>query len=109
MSSSRRRMPTLSKRGVVITLLIATTVNCLDRQTLSVLAPVLQKEFGITSVGYSAVVNSFLVVYAIMYLMAGRMVDWLGTRRGLGLAIIWWSIAQLLHAYVTGVVSLCVM
>ena len=110
MSTSRPwSVPTFGKRGVLITLLIATTVNFLDRQTLSVLAPVLQRELDISTVGYSAVVNSFLTVYAVMYLMAGRMVDWLGTRRGLGLAIIWWSIAQLLHAYVTGLVSLCVM
>ena len=94
---------------VTTTLLAATTLNFLDRQALSVLAPVLEEEIGLTSMGYSTVVNSFLVVYSVMYLVAGRIVDWLGTRRGLGLAIIWWSIAQMLHGATTGMVSLCLV
>src|SRR5687767_13553526 len=97
-----------TKWGVAFMLLAATTLNFLDRQALSVLAPTLQKELQISTVGYSYVVNSFLAVYATMYLLSGRIVDWLGTRRGLGFAVIWWSAAQMAHAWSNGLVSLCI-
>jgi ACS family hexuronate transporter-like MFS transporter len=95
--------------AVAWTLLAATTLNFLDRQTLAVIAPQVQQDLGISSIGYAAVINSFLTVYAVMYLLSGRIVDFLGTRRGLGFAIIWWSIAQLLHAFAHDLVSLCVL
>ena len=94
---------------VAWTLLAATTLNFLDRQTLAVIAPQVQRDLGISSIGYAAVLNSFLTVYAVMYLLSGRIVDFLGTRRGLGFAIIWWSVAQLLHAFAHDLVSLCVL
>ncbi|HWQ55468.1 MAG TPA: MFS transporter [Bryobacteraceae bacterium] len=98
----------IGRRGVVALLLAATTINYVDRQTLSVLAPLLQREMRLTSLDYSYVVNSFLVVYSICYVLAGAMVDRLGTRRGLGYAVVWWSLAEMLHAFATGLVSLCV-
>ena len=60
---SRRQK--LKGRDVLALLLVATTINYIDRQTLSVLAPILQKELHLSSIEYSYVVNSFLVVYAV--------------------------------------------
>ena len=96
-----------ARRTVVAFLLGATTINYIDRQSLSVLAPVLQREFSLTTVQYSYLVNSFLAVYSVMYLVAGRVVDRLGTRRGLGYAILCWSAAEILHAFAGGFASLC--
>lgn len=92
---------------VVALLLAATTINYIDRQTLSVLAPLLQKELHISSLQYSYAVNSFLIVYAPMYLLMGRVLDRLGSRRGMGLAVVWWSVAEILHGAVVGIKTLC--
>ncbi|MGH9325932.1 MAG: MFS transporter [Terriglobia bacterium] len=97
-----------SSRAVVVVLLMATTINYIDRQTLSVLAPLLQKQLHISTLEYSYAVNSFLVVYAIMYLLMGRVVDWLGTRKGMGFAVIGWSLIEILHVTVIGIKTLCV-
>jgi ACS family hexuronate transporter-like MFS transporter len=92
---------------VVALLLAATTINYIDRQTLSVLAPLLQKELHISSLQYSYAVNSFLIVYSPMYLVMGRVLDRLGSRRGMGLAVVWWSVAEILHGAVVGIKTLC--
>jgi MFS transporter, ACS family, hexuronate transporter len=101
------RRTKLKGRDVLALLLVAATINYIDRQTLSVLAPLLQKELHLSSLEYSYAVNSFLVVYAVMYLLMGGVVDRLGTRKGLGLAIIWWSLAEMLHGTVIGLKTLC--
>src|SRR5690349_12473000 len=85
----------------------ATTINYIDRQTLSVLAPLLQKELQISSLEYSYAVNSFLVVYSVMYLLMGRILDRLGSRRGMAMAVIWWSVAEILHGAAVGLKTLC--
>jgi len=107
-SEVRPRTPTSKGNNVVVLLLAATIINYIDRQTLSVLAPVLLKEFHISSLQYSYAVNSFLVVYAVMYLLMGRVLDRVGTRNGLGGAVIWWSLMEMLHATVVGIKTLCV-
>jgi MFS transporter, ACS family, hexuronate transporter len=94
---------------VVVLLLAATTINYIDRQTLSVLAPVLQSELHISTLEYSYAINAFLAVYAAMYFLAGKAVDRLGTRKGLGLALIWWSVAEMLHGLLTGIRTLCIL
>ena len=98
---------TLRSGEVIALLFAATTINYIDRQTLSVLAPLLQKELHFTSLEYSYAVNSFLAVYAVMYLLMGRVLDQLGTRRGLGMAVILWSVAEILHGSVVGIKTLC--
>jgi ACS family hexuronate transporter-like MFS transporter len=95
-------------RIVVMLLLVVTIINYITRQTLPVLAPELQKELHFSSLQYSYVLNSFLVVYAVMYPLMGRFIDRVGTRKGLGFAVIFWSVIQMLHATATGVISLCV-
>lgn len=79
-------------------LFLATVINYVDRQCLSVLAPVLRDEFGMTNAGYSRVVSAFMLAYLIMQTGSGRLMDWLGTKAGFALCIIWWSVAAMLHA-----------
>jgi len=79
-------------------LFLATVINYIDRQTLSVLAPLLRDKFGMTNTDYSRVIFGFMLAYTIMQSGSGRLMDWLGTKRGFSLAIIWWSIAALLHS-----------
>lgn len=77
----------------------ATTVNYLDRQVLSLLAPDLSKEFGWTNSDYANITAVFQFVYAISMLFAGRIIDLLGTRTGYIAAIVVWSIGAIMHAY----------
>lgn len=80
-------------------LFFATTVNYLDRQVLSLLAPDLSKEFGWSNTDYANITSVFQFVYAISMLFAGRFIDKLGTKAGFSLAIIIWSIGAIIHAF----------
>jgi ACS family hexuronate transporter-like MFS transporter len=84
-------------------LFFATTVNYLDRQVLSLLAPSLSKEFGWTNTDYANITSVFQFVYAISMLFAGRIIDKLGTKAGFIWAIIIWSIGAIMHAYAIGI------
>lgn len=85
---------------------LATVINYLDRQTLSVLAPVLQDEFRMSATEYSRIVFLFMLAYTIMNGLSGPIIDRVGTKLGYLLTIAWWSTAEVLHAFSRGVVSL---
>jgi ACS family hexuronate transporter-like MFS transporter len=92
---------------VLVALLLGeTTINYIDRQVVSVLAPTLRAEFHMSNGQYAAIVNAFLIVYAVSYTFAGWALDRLGVGRGLTLSIIWWSIADALTALARGPLSL---
>jgi ACS family hexuronate transporter-like MFS transporter len=80
-------------------LFFATTVNYLDRQVLSLLAPHLSQEFGWTNTDYANITAAFQFIYAISMLFAGRVIDKLGTKAGFVLAIVIWSLGAVMHAY----------
>jgi len=90
-------------------LMLATTVNYLDRQTLSVAAPVIREQFGLSNQDYGAITSAFLLAYGLMHPVAGRIIDWIGTRAGFALAVIWWSVANVAHAFAGGFRSLAAM
>ncbi|MGD0693309.1 MAG: MFS transporter [Terriglobia bacterium] len=81
---------------IVWTLFFSTVINYVDRQTLSNLAPVITKEFHMTNTEYGLVVSSFQIAYAVMWLVGGVLLDLIGTRLGLTIAMIWWSLASML-------------
>lgn len=80
-------------------LCLASELNYLDRQTLSVLAQTIQDELHLTTMQYADITSAFLVSYTIMYAVSGRLVDWLGTRRSFLFFVTGWSIANMLHAF----------
>jgi len=71
----------------------------MDRQVLGILAPTLQRELRWSEAQYGAIISWFSVAYALGFLVAGRIMDRLGVRRGLALAIVTWSIAAMSHAF----------
>jgi len=81
-------------------LFFATTVNYLDRQVLSLLQPYLSDPavFNWSNSDYANITSVFQFVYAISLLIAGRIVDKLGTKKGYAWAIIIWSLAAIIHA-----------
>ncbi len=94
------------KRWWVATLLfLATVINYVDRQTLSVLAPVLRDQFHMSNTDYSRIVFAFLLAYMIMQSGSGRIMDRLGTRLGFCLTISLWSLAAMLHATANSILA----
>src|SRR5688572_5057153 len=89
-----------------VLLFLSAALCFLDRQVLSVLAPQIIAEFGMSNTSYSRVVFAFVLSYTIMLVLGGRVLDALGTRRGLTLAVGFWSLASAAHAFVTGPLSL---
>ena len=85
---------------------VATLINYLDRQALSVAAPVLIDQFHMSSVTYSRVVSAFMLAYTVSNGLSGPLIDRLGTRLGYALCIGWWSVASVLHAFTRGPLSL---
>ena len=82
---------------VLVLVFIATGLNFLDRQVLSMTIIKIQEEFHITDVQYGWINTSFLVSYALMFTIGGRIIDTVGGKIGLGLAVLIWSIACFLH------------
>jgi len=84
--------------AIVALLFFATTINYIDRQIIGILKPTLAKELHWDEIDYSNIVLSFQFAYAIGLLLVGRLMDWLGTKKGFTLAIIFWSVAAMTHA-----------
>ena len=82
-------------------LFFATTTNYMDRQVLGILAPILQKSLHWTQQGYGNMVACFTFAYGLAYLLSGRIIDRLGTRKGYGLFVAIWSLSSAAHAFVS--------
>ena len=94
-------------RWLVLTMaFLATVINYLDRQTLSVMAPVLLEKFHISAEKYSEIIFAFMLAYTLMNGVSGRLLDRLGSKVGYALTIAWWSTAEILHALSSGALSL---
>lgn len=91
---------------IIALVFLAAVLNYVDRQTLSALAPTIQHDLGMDDRAYADIVNLFLVAYTISYLVAGRLIDRVGTRAGMFAFVAWWSIANMLTAAAQGTRSL---
>ncbi len=80
-------------------LFFATTINYIDRQVLGILAPTLQADLGWNEQQFGDIVSWFTIAYALGFLVVGRIMDRVGTRRGFAGAIVIWSVAAMAHAF----------
>lgn len=90
---------------VAIMLCAVTMIGYIDRLALSVAAPVLKQEFSFTNEEYGRITLAFLLMYATGQMLLGPLVGRLGSKRSLSLAVVWWSVASVLHAFGKGVWS----
>ena len=104
MATARKPIPSL--RWWIGALLFASTViNYIDRQTLSLLAPYLKLEYRWTNSDYANLAIAFRVAYSIGQTVFGKLMDRIGTRRGLTLTVIWYSVTSMLTSLATGLYS----
>jgi len=79
-------------------LFFATSINYMDRQVIALLKPTLEHSIGLTEIAYGYIVDAFQVAYAIGLLVAGRVVDRIGTRIGYVIIMGIWSLSAMAHA-----------
>ena len=82
---------------------VAIAISYFDRQTLPVAIAAIQKNIPLSDQQFSYLGTAFLLTYAAMYVLGGRLLDVLGTRRGFALIMVGWSLACALHAAATGI------
>jgi MFS transporter, ACS family, hexuronate transporter len=101
--------PTPLRWGIIGLIFLATLVCYIDRQTVSVMAPVLCRDLSLSNTQYGIVGSCFLFAYALSMWLWGGVFDRLGNRAAYTLAISIWSVAETAHAAVTGLLSLGVL
>ena len=84
-------------------LFASTVINYIDRQTLNVLAPILKEEFSWTNADFASILISFRLAYTVMQAVGGRLIDLLGTRRGLAISVAFYSVMAMLTSLSQGI------
>jgi ACS family hexuronate transporter-like MFS transporter len=90
---------------IALILFTSTVINYIDRQTLSILAPYLKQDFHWNNTDYAHLAIAFRVAYSIGQTVYGRLMDRVGTRRGLTIGVAWYSAISLLTSLATGLKS----
>src|ERR1700758_3430294 len=104
MATTSKPIPSL--RWWIGGLLFASTViNYIDRQTLSLLAPYLKVQYHWTNSDYANLAIAFRAAYTIGQTGFGRLMDRVGTRRGLTLTVIGYSVVSMLTSLAKGLYS----
>jgi MFS transporter, ACS family, hexuronate transporter len=104
--SSAPFRPIPSLRWWIGAILFASTViNYIDRQTLSILAPYLKQDYHWSNVDYANIAIAFRLAYSLGQTVCGRLMDKVGTRRGLTISITWYSIVSVLTSLANGLSS----
>src|SRR5678815_1320226 len=86
-------------------LFASTVINYIDRQTLSVLGPYLKIEYHWNNEQFAVIIIAFRVAYSVGQTVSGRLIDRVGTRKGLTITVIWYSIAAILTSFAGGLRS----
>ena len=105
-SATVRTIPGLRWR-ILFLIFLATTINYIDRQTISLLFPVISRpgELNLTPLQYSRITSALLIAYMFSQSVSGRLFDRFGARVGFTVSIILWSFAAMGHAFITGFTS----
>jgi ACS family hexuronate transporter-like MFS transporter len=90
---------------IAVLLFVSTVINYIDRQTLSVLAPFLQRDYHWTNADFATVLIAFRLGYTIMQGAGGRLLDVVGTRTGLTLTVTFYSVIACMTSLAGGLTS----
>jgi ACS family hexuronate transporter-like MFS transporter len=82
-------------------------LNYLDRAVLGIVMPQVRRSLSLSNSDYGLVINAFLLLYMVFYVVGGKVADWLGSRRSFVINVIAWSTASVLQALSRGLTSLC--
>src|SRR5580704_559471 len=93
----------------VVLVTAAIAISYFDRQTISIAVAAIQRNIPISNQQFSYLQTAFLVSYAALYAIGGRLLDKVGTRRGFLMIMLWWSLACGLHGFATRFVWLLAM
>lgn len=85
---------------------LATAINYLDRQSFPIAISEIRKTIPVNDMQYGMINSLFLLAYGTMYAVGGRLLDIMGSRIGYAVMIVWWSLANMLHGLVSGVLGL---
>ena len=108
-TSKPRKPPIRHLRWWIGGVLFASTiVNFIDRQSLNALAPILKVEYRWANTDLAFILIAFRIAYTIMQSAGGRLLDWLGTRKGLSLTVTFYSVVAALTCICQGVASFSV-
>ena len=102
---SPRRVISNLRWWIAAVLFASTIINYLDRQTLSLLAPFLKTQYHWSYTDYASIGIAFRISYTIGQTVLGRLMDKLGTRRGLTLTVLWYSLVSVLTPLAKGLAS----
>lgn len=89
--------PTRVRWWILSLLFLATTINYLDRIAFGILVPEIRKDMLIDDPTYGRLTLAFEMTYMIGFLIMGKFVERYGTRIGYAVAVLWWSVAAVLH------------
>ena len=93
---------------IALLICAATAISYLDRQTLPVAIAAIQREIPVTNTQYSQLQVAFLLAYGLMYAGGGKVIDWLGAKRGFAVMMLFWSLACASHGFAAGFMMLAV-
>ena len=91
--------------SIGVLLFTSTVINYLDRQTLSILAPFLKVDFHWTNTDYAAIVIAFRISYSLGQAVCGRLIDRVGTRRGITFTVAAYSLVSIFTPLARGLHS----
>src|SRR2546427_12052968 len=107
-SACPRAIPSL-RWWIGVILFASTVINYIDRQTLSILAPYLKQDYHWPNVDYANIAIAFRIAYTIGQTGCGRLMDRVGTRRGLTISVTWYSIVSLMPSLADGLSSFALL
>ncbi len=90
---------------IIVLIAIATVINYIDRSSLAIMWPNIEKDVGLGKEHYAIIAMMFTFAYAISQTVSGKIYDWIGTRLGFVISIVVWSISLALHGVARSVAS----
>src|SRR3984893_58947 len=99
----KMRSPGRTRLWFVWTLFFSTVINYISRQTFSVLSPMIASQLHLSHTDLAKIMGAFQISYALTWLLGGIFLDAVGTRIGLAVAVIWWSLVNILTGFASSI------